>query len=67
MITYGDAGSKKITEEEIPADLKAHANKLREVLVEKIAESSEELMNKFFEEASLSDDEIQNWIESVNS
>ena len=47
MITYGDAGSKKITEEEIPADLKAHANKLREVLVEKIAESSEELMNKF--------------------
>ncbi len=59
MITYGDPGSKKITEEEIPADLKTHADQLREVLVEKIAESSEELMNKFFEEASLSDDEIQ--------
>ncbi len=59
MITYGDAGSKKITEEEIPADLKAHADKLREVLVEKIAESNEELMNKFFEEGNLSDDEIQ--------
>lgn len=59
MITYSDAGSKKITEEEIPADLKAHADKLREVLVEKIAESSEELMNKFFEETSLNDDEIQ--------
>ena len=59
MITYSDAGSKKITEEEIPADLKAHADKLREVLVEKIAESNEELMNKFFEEGNLSDDEIQ--------
>lgn len=59
MITYGDAGSRKITEEEIPADLKAHADKLREVLIEKIAESSEELMNKFFEEATLTDDEIQ--------
>ncbi|MBA4406072.1 elongation factor G [bacterium] len=59
MITYGDQGSKKITEEEIPADLKTHADKLREVLVEKVAESSEELMNKFFEEGALSDDEIQ--------
>ncbi len=59
MITYADAGSKKITEEEIPADLKAHSDKLREVLVEKIAEASEELMNKFFEEGVLSDVEIQ--------
>jgi elongation factor G len=59
MISYGDAGSKKVTEEEIPADLKANADKLREVLIEKIAESSEELMNKFFEVGSLNDDEIQ--------
>ncbi len=59
MITYGDAGSKKITEEEIPADVKAQAEKLREVLVEKIAEASEDLMNKFFEEGNLSDEEIQ--------
>lgn len=59
MITYGDPGSKKITEEEIPSDLKAHSDKLREVLIEKIAESSEELMNKFFEEGVLNDDEIK--------
>lgn len=59
MITYADAGSKKITEEDIPADIKAHADKLREVLVEKIAEASEELMNKFFEEGALSEEEIQ--------
>ncbi|MEW6701127.1 MAG: elongation factor G [Bacteroidota bacterium] len=59
MVTYGDAGSKKVTEENIPADMKAQADKLREILIEKIAESSEELMNKFFEEGTLSEDEIQ--------
>ncbi len=59
MVTYADAGSKKVSEEEIPGDLKEQANKLREELIEKIAESSEELMNKFFEEGALNDDEIQ--------
>ncbi len=58
MITYGDVGSKKFTEEEIPADLKAKADKLREELIEKVAESDEELMNKFFEEGSLNDEEL---------
>ncbi|MBI1939395.1 MAG: elongation factor G [Ignavibacteriales bacterium] len=57
-VTYGDSGSKKITEEEIPADLKEQAGKLREELIEKVAESDEELMNKFFEEGVLSEDEI---------
>lgn len=59
MITYGEAGSKKVTEEDIPADLKAQADKLREELIEKIAESDEALMNKFFEEGTLSDEELQ--------
>ncbi len=59
MITYGEAGSKKVSEEEIPADLKAKADKLREELIEKVAESDEALMNKFFEEGTLSDEELQ--------
>ena len=58
MVSYAEAGSKKITEEDIPDDLKAQADKLREELIEKIAESSEELMNKFFEVGSLSEDEL---------
>lgn len=58
MVTYGDAGSKKITEAEIPADIKAQADKLREELVEKVAESDEELMNKFFEEGALNEEEL---------
>lgn len=58
VATYGDAGSKKVTESDIPADLKAQADKLREELIEKVAESSEDLMNKFFEEGTLTEDEL---------
>jgi elongation factor G len=56
--SYGDAGSKKVNEEEIPADKKAEAEKLREELIEKVAESSEDLMNKFFENGTLTDEEL---------
>ena len=58
QITYGDAGSKKITEEDIPDDLKDKADSLREELIEKIAESDEDLMNKYFEEGELSEEDI---------
>lgn len=58
VVSYGEAGSKKISEEEIPSDLLDKAQKLREELIEKVAESSEELMNKFFEEGSLTDAEL---------
>jgi elongation factor G len=57
--TYGDAGSKKVTESEIPANLKTKADDYRTQLIEKIAESSEELMNKYFETGSLSDSDIE--------
>ena len=57
--TYGEAGSKKVEEKDIPDDLKDDAEKYRTELIEKIAESSEELMNKYFEAGSLSDDEIE--------
>ena len=57
--TYGDAGSKKITETEIPADLKSTAEGYRTELIEKIAETNEELMNKYFEDGSLSDSDIE--------
>ncbi len=58
LVTYGDAGSKKITESNIPDELKTQAEKLREELIEKVAESDEELMNKFFEEGTLSEEEL---------
>ncbi len=58
LVTYDESGTKKITEADIPGDVKAQADKLREELIEKVAESSEELMNKFFEEGTLTEDEL---------
>ncbi len=57
---YGAPGTKKVTEMDIPASEKERADAYRVSLVEKIAEQNEELMNKYFEEGTLSDDEIVN-------
>jgi len=58
LVSYGDAGSKKVALEDIPANLKEQAEKLREELIEKVAESDEDLMNKFFEEGTLSEEDL---------
>ncbi|HLP16942.1 MAG TPA: elongation factor G [Bacteroidota bacterium] len=53
-------GSKgQYTEEEIPAALVERATKLHEELIEKIAESDEALLDKFFEIGTLADEEIR--------
>ena len=49
----------KFEYQEIPADLVETANKWRENLVEAAAEANEELMNKYLEEGSLSEEEIK--------
>ncbi|HSP87392.1 MAG TPA: elongation factor G [Ignavibacteriaceae bacterium] len=56
--TYGDVGSKKVTEEEIPADLISKAEAYRTELIEKVAETTEELMNKYFENGNLTEAEL---------
>jgi elongation factor G len=60
--TYGEVGSRKVTEEEIPADLKEKAEAYRTELIEKVAETTEELMNKYFEEGTLSENDLNNGI-----
>ena len=62
---YSAAGSKKVDEIEIPDEVKAQAEKLREELIEKVAESDEDLINKFFEEGTLSDEEIKNGLKKA--
>lgn len=57
--TYGPVGSKKVTESEIPAELNDKAQSLREALIEKVAESDEDLMNTFFENGSLTEAELE--------
>jgi elongation factor G len=57
---YGESGSKKVNITEIPTDLKEIAETYRTELIEKVAEISEELMNKYFEEGTLSSADLEN-------
>ncbi|MBT3270462.1 elongation factor G [Candidatus Poribacteria bacterium] len=56
-LTYG-ADGKTVTEGDIPDDLAGLAEEAREALVEAAAESDEELLDKYFEDGELSDDEV---------
>ncbi len=57
---YWDMESQgmKFEYREIPADLKDAADEARNFMVESAAETSEELMNKYLEEGTLSEEEI---------
>ncbi len=58
-IIYNDSDKgASFTEEEIPADMMEEAEKWRAHLVEKSAEHDEELIEKYFEEGDLSEEEI---------
>jgi elongation factor G len=48
-----------ISMKDVPAELKADADSARESLVEMVAESDETLMEKFFEEGTLSDEDLR--------
>ena len=52
------ANNKRVSQEDIPADLADKAAELKEKLMEAVAESEEALMEKYFAEGSLSDEEI---------
>ncbi len=58
MLVYERNKNGKYRLEEIPNDLKVQAEKLRNQLIEKIAESDEDTMNKYFENGTLSDEEF---------
>ncbi len=62
---YGEPGSRKVTEEDIPANLKDEAETYRTEFIEKVAETSEELMNKYFEEGTLPASDLLSGIKSA--
>ncbi len=65
-MTFAADGSGKHTDSsDIPADVAARCNELRDSLVETLAESSEELMNAFFENGGLSEDEIKSGLQKA--
>lgn len=65
MYTFADPKSKKVQESEIPAELKEKADTLREELIEKVAESTEDLMDKFFEEGTLSKEDFDRGLKNA--
>ena len=58
MYKFNRDGSGKFTELDIPAELKEKSEALHEELIEKIAETDEALMNKFFEDGTLHDADL---------
>jgi len=52
------AGGGKVVVEEIPADEKAKAEEMHNALIEAAAENDEKLMEKFFEEGTLTEEEM---------
>ena len=56
-VYYDDLG-KDVRDEEIPADMMEMAEEYRQQLIEAVAESDEELMEKFFEGEELTEEEI---------
>ena len=60
-VYYDDLG-KDFREEEIPEDMKDMAEEYHAELVEKVAETSDELMDKYFEEGDLSIEDIRKGI-----
>ena len=55
-VKEGDGAPTKI---EIPSDIKESVDTLRLSLMESVAETDEELMNKYFENGELTDDELR--------
>jgi elongation factor G len=56
--TYAPDGNGKATEGDIPADLKDAALAARDKIIDVVAESSEELMEKYFAEGTLTDEDL---------
>jgi elongation factor G len=57
-IKYATDGSGKYETVDIPADVKEEADSWREKLIEKVAEGDDTLMERFFEQGGLSDEEL---------
>jgi elongation factor G len=59
LMKYTPGGNGKYTELEIPAEAQGRAAEFRQQLLELIAETDENLLNKYLEQGGLSDDEVK--------
>lgn len=60
---YVPGSNGKCTESDIPAEAKAGAETLRQQLLETVAETDENLLNKYLEEGTLSDEELKSGLQ----
>lgn len=59
-MTFAEDGSGKHSDSgDIPSEVEARCSKLREGLIETLAESDEDLMNAYFENGTLDDDQLR--------
>jgi elongation factor G len=63
--TFGGDGSGKMTEGPVPAGMTDPANAAREALIEMVAEADEQLMEKFFDAGTLTQDELVEGLRSA--
>ena len=59
LITYSTDGSGKYSEEELPKKWQEKIKELHKELIEYVAESDDTLLEKFFEEGNLSEEEMR--------
>jgi len=64
-LTFAADGSGKMTEGDVPAALADRAAKAREELIEMVAEADEQLMEKFFSEGTLTQEELAQGLRSA--
>ena len=58
LLKFAPGGNGKYTEQDIPAEAQKQAEEMRQQLVELIAETDENLLNKYLEQGSLSEDDF---------
>lgn len=64
LVKYEKDGSGKHTTSEIPGQFKAQADEAHEKLIELAAESDDKLIEKFFEEGTLSSDDLKHGLKA---
>ncbi|MBN2001588.1 elongation factor G [candidate division KSB1 bacterium] len=57
-LNFSSDGSGQFTQEDIPSDLAAKAEEMRTEMIEKIAECDDDILEKFFETETLSEEDI---------
>ncbi|HDY76159.1 MAG TPA: GTP-binding protein, partial [Candidatus Marinimicrobia bacterium] len=65
LIEYDTDDSGKYTESELPEDLQSRVNELHQSLIEYVAESDDSLLEKFFEQGNLSEEEMRDGIHAA--